>query len=60
MRSNVQVLVDRDVDYNEVAKMAIAGRTFDNGVLCTCEQNIICPKDKEQEMIEALKANGAY
>ena len=59
-QGNVQVLVDRDVDYNEVAKMVITGRTFDNGVLCTCEQNVICPKDKVEEMIAALKANGAY
>ena len=59
-QGNVQVLVDRDVDYNDVAKMVITGRTFDNGVLCTCEQNIICPKDKADEMIAALKANGAY
>lgn len=28
-QGNVQVLVDRDVDYDEVAKMVIAGRTFD-------------------------------
>lgn len=59
-QGNVQVLVDRDVDYDEVAKMVIAGRTFDNGVLCTCEQNIICPRDKADEMIAAVKANGAY
>ena len=59
-QGNVQVLVDRDVDYDEVAKMVIAGRTFDNGVLCTCEQNVICPKDKVDEMVAALRANGAY
>ena len=40
--------------------MVIAGRTFDNGVLCTCEQNVICPKDKVDEMVAALRANGAY
>lgn len=59
-QGNVQVLVDRDVDYNKVAQMVIAGRTFDNGVLCTCEQNIICPRDKADEMIAAVEANGAY
>ena len=59
-QGNVKVLVDRDVDYDEVAKMVIAGRTFDNGVLCTCEQNVICPRDKAEEMIAALRANGAY
>jgi len=59
-QGNVQVLVDRDVDFNEVAPMVIAGRIFDNGVLCTCEQNIICPRDKKDEMIAALRASGAY
>ena len=39
-QGNVQVLVDRDVDYDEVAK--------------------ICPKDKVDEMVAALRANGAY
>jgi len=59
-QGNVQVLVDRDADLNEVAKMVIAGRTFDNGVLCTCEQNVICPREKAEEMIAALEENGAY
>ena len=59
-QGNVQVLVDRDADLNEVAKMVITGRIFDNGVLCTCEQNVICPREKADEMIAALKANGAY
>lgn len=59
-QGNVQVLVDRDVDFRDVAKMVIAGRTFDNGVLCTCEQNIICPKNKLNEMVAALEENGAY
>ncbi len=57
---NVQVMVDRDVDINEVAKMVITGRTFDNGVLCTCEQNVICPAEHRGEMLKALADNGAY
>ena len=59
-QGNVQVIIDRDVDLNNVAKMVITGRIFDNGVLCTCEQNVICPKEKKDEMVAALKANGAY
>lgn len=59
-QGNVQVLVDRDADLKETAAMVITGRTFDNGVLCTCEQNIICPAEKREEMIEALKAEKAY
>ncbi len=59
-QGNVQVIVDNDVDIAEVAKMVVTGRTFDNGILCTCEQNVIVPRAKEAEMIAALKANGAY
>ena len=57
---NVQVLVDRDVDVKEVAEMVVTGRSFDNGVLCTCEQNIICPTEKKQEMLQALRECSAY
>lgn len=59
-QGNVQVLVDRDVDLKQVANMVIQGRTFDNGVLCTCEQNVIVPQEKRAEMIEAFKSEGAY
>ena len=59
-QGNVQVMVDRDVDLDKVAEMVIKGRTFDNGVLCTCEQNIICPKEKKDEMVADLVKHGAY
>ncbi|MBC8577568.1 aldehyde dehydrogenase family protein [Yanshouia hominis] len=59
-QGNVQVLVDRDVDLNEVAQMVLTGRTFDNGVLCTCEQNVIVPQEKRTEMLKAFADNGAY
>lgn len=57
---NVQAIVDRDVNIKDAAKMIIDGRTFDNGILCTCEQSIICPREKEEEMIAAVKEYGAY
>ena len=57
---NVQCLVDRDVDFAEVAPMIVAGRIFDNGILCTCEQSIHCPREKCGEMVKALTDNGAY
>ena len=59
-QGNTQALVDKDADIREAASMIITGRTFDNGVLCTCEQNVICPREKEQEMLDALRENGAY
>ncbi len=57
---NVQVMVDRDVDISEVAEMVVTGRSFDNGVLCTCEQNVICPREKKGEMLAALQSSGAF
>ena len=57
---NVQVIIDRGVDYDEAAKMMIAGRIFDNGIICSGEQSIIAPKDDYDKIIEAFKQNGAY
>lgn len=59
-QGNVQVMIDRDVDLKEVIPMVITGRTFDNGVLCTCEQNMIVPQEKRAEAIEIAKENGAF
>jgi len=56
---NVQCIVDRDVDLNEVAPKVVRGRTYDNGVLCTCEQCVICPKEKADEMAALLQKHGA-
>ncbi|MCH3949724.1 MAG: aldehyde dehydrogenase family protein [Acidaminococcus sp.] len=57
---NNQCLVDRDVDLAVVAPKIIQGRIFDNGISCTCEQAIICPKEKVDEMAAELRKNGAY
>ncbi|MDR0423932.1 MAG: aldehyde dehydrogenase family protein, partial [Clostridiales Family XIII bacterium] len=57
---NVQVLVDRDADINDAVAKIIRGRTYDNGVLCTCEQSAFIPKEKEAEIIAAFKTQGAY
>lgn len=57
---NVQVLLDRDIDYNDAAQKVIYGRKFDNGIICSGEQTIIAPKEKYAEVIEAFKANGAF
>lgn len=57
---NVQCLIDRDADIADAVPKIIRGRTYDNGVLCTCEQSIHCPREKYDEIIAALVANGAY
>jgi len=57
---NVQCIIDRDVDFNEAAKKAITGRSFDNGIICSGEQTIIAHKDDYDKVIAAFIYNGAY
>jgi len=57
---NVQCIVDVDARVKEVAPKVMRGRTYDNGILCTCEQSVICPKEMYGDMVTELKALGAY
>jgi succinate-semialdehyde dehydrogenase len=57
---NVQVLVDRDADLAAAVPKIITGRTYDNGVLCTCEQAVHVPAEKEKEIVELFRQQGAY
>ncbi|BDF58104.1 succinate-semialdehyde dehydrogenase [Christensenellaceae bacterium] len=57
---NVQVIIDRGVDYDAAADMVISGRKFDNGIICSGEQCIIVPKDEYDTVIKAFEKNGAY
>lgn len=59
-QGNVQVIIDRDTDLEQVVEMVITGRTFDNGVLCTCEQNMIVPREKKAEILRLAEAAGAF
>lgn len=57
---NVQVIIDRGVDYNQAAKTIITGRTFDNGIICSGEQSFIYPKEDKEKVFKAFVDNGAY
>ena len=57
---NNQCLIDEDADIKDAIPMIIRGRIYDNGVLCTCEQAIICPESRYNEIIEEFEAQGAY
>ena len=57
---NVQCIVDEGIDFDEAAKKIIAGRKFDNGIICSGEQTVIAPEKDYDTVIEALKANGAF
>jgi succinate-semialdehyde dehydrogenase len=55
----VQCIVDRDADIGELIPMVIAGRAFDNGIICAAEQSLIFPAEKEAEIVRALTENRA-
>ena len=57
---NVQTILDRDVDYAEVVPKIVAGRSFDNGILCTADQSVICPTEKFDEILDLFTANNAF
>jgi len=57
---NVQVLIDRGMDYNEIAVKIINGRAFDNGIICAGEQTAIIPHEDFDKAMQAFAANGAY
>lgn len=57
---NVQVILDRDVDVGEALAKIIAGRIFDNGIICAGEQTIIAPEEKLPEVIAELKSRACH
>ena len=57
---NVQVILDRDVDYLEAAGKIVTGRKFDNGIICSGEQSFIYHQDDRTAVMAAFVASGAY
>lgn len=57
---NVQVILDRGIDYAETAQKIIKGRAFDNGIICSCEQAVIIHEDDYSQALQAFTDNGAY
>ena len=57
---NVQVIVDRDVDFESTAKNIISGRTFDNGIICSGEQTVIAHEDDYVDVMKAFTDQGGY
>ena len=57
---NPVVIVDETADMDKAAKDIIEGATFDNGLLCLAESNIIVVNAAADRLIEALKSRDAY
>lgn len=52
---NVQAILDRDFDVEDAAELSVIGRSFDNGIVCACQQSLFYPAEKEVEVLEYLK-----
>lgn len=57
---NVQCIVDRDMDIKDTIPKIVAGRIFDNGIICSGEQTVLVHEDDYDRVISELKLNGAY
>jgi len=57
---NMQCIVDEDADIVDAVPKIIRGRCYDNGVLCTCEQNVICPEGKLDAIMEEFGKQGGF
>ncbi len=57
---NMQCMIDKDADIEDLVPKVIRGRIYDNGVLCTCEQNIVYHKDMEEKLFAEFAKKGGY
>jgi succinate-semialdehyde dehydrogenase len=57
---NVQCILDTGIDYKEAIPKVITGRTFDNGIICSGEQAVICPQGDFEEVLKIFEENGGY
>lgn len=57
---NVQCIIDRDVDFKDAVSKIIAGRTFDNGIICSGEQSVIAHESDYETIIREFKDNNCY
>ncbi len=57
---NVQVILDRNIEYDLAIRKIITGRSFDNGIICSGEQSFIYPQEAHDEIMKACRDNGAY
>jgi acetaldehyde dehydrogenase (acetylating) len=57
---NVPILLDITADVNSAIGGILAGKTFDNGTLCSSEQTIVAESAIRQNVLAALAAHGAF
>ena len=56
---NAPVLICADADLSKAAQAVIQSKSFDNGVICGSENNLVVVASVRDHFIEMLEANGA-
>ena len=56
---NVPAIIERTADVAKATADIVAGKSFDNGVLCSAENSIICDAPVDAEARRELKRQGA-
>ena len=59
-QGNVQCIFDRDIDIPTAVEETLAGRIFDNGIICAGEQTVIAPEENYDEIIAEFGKCGAF
>jgi succinate-semialdehyde dehydrogenase len=60
-QGNVQIILDRDyTDLKHFVEVVIESRSYDCGASCSGEQFIHIPEEKEDEIVELFRNNGAF
>lgn len=57
---NVPAFIERTANIKKAVADIFTGKTFDNGVLCSSEQAIVCDRPIREKVIEECKRNGGY
>jgi len=57
---NAPVFVDSSADITQAAKHIVSSKSFDNSILCTNESVLITLPEVEKQLVQALRASGAY
>jgi len=54
---NVQCIIDRQVDFAAAVPKIVTGRAYDNGIICSGEQSVICPSENFDEIMAEFEKN---
>ncbi len=57
---NVPAYIERTANVRKAVADIITGKTFDNGVLCSAEQAIVCDEPVRAAVLQELREQGAY